>query len=74
MSNIKDDEHKYNEGDIVWALEAPNVKLVVRRYIDRIYYCKAFEDLEKKRRFILRGSFLVYLQTNNKSYSITQKE
>jgi hypothetical protein len=48
MSNTNDAEHKYNEGDIVWALEAPNVKLVVRRYIDRIYYCKVHADLEKQ--------------------------
>lgn len=58
MSNIKDEEHKYNEGDIVWALEAPNVKLVVRRYIDRIYYCKAFEDLEKKEKVYFERELL----------------
>lgn len=32
---------KYKEGDVVYAKEAPTLKLVVRRYIHRIYYCRA---------------------------------
>ena len=59
MSNTNDNEHKYNEGDIVWALEAPNVKLVVRRYVDRIYYCKAYEDLEKKEKVYFERELMI---------------
>jgi uncharacterized protein YodC (DUF2158 family) len=33
-------ENKYKEGDIVTAKENLNKKLIVRRYVDRIYYCK----------------------------------
>ncbi|QSE96447.1 hypothetical protein [Fulvivirga lutea] len=41
-------ENKFVAGDIVFAKEAPQLKLVVRRYIDRVYYCKRVEDPEKK--------------------------
>ncbi len=37
-------ENKYKEGDVVRAKEAPATKLVVRRYCDRIYYCRAQGD------------------------------
>lgn len=33
-------EHKFKEGETVYAKEAPAIALVVRRYIDEIYYCK----------------------------------
>jgi hypothetical protein len=33
-------ENKYKEGDTVIARINPEVKLVVRRYVDRIYYCR----------------------------------
>ena len=33
-------ENKYKEGDIVSAKTNPGLKLVIRRYIKRIYYCK----------------------------------
>ncbi len=33
-------ENKYKEGDVVTAKENPTKKLVIRRYVDRIYYCK----------------------------------
>lgn len=32
-------ENKYKEGEIVYALENPTVKLKIRRYVHRIYYC-----------------------------------
>jgi hypothetical protein len=37
-------ENKFTEGDIVCAKEAPAIKLVVRRYVDKIYYCKIQAD------------------------------
>ncbi|MBK7668254.1 MAG: hypothetical protein IPJ32_13505 [Sphingobacteriaceae bacterium] len=33
-------ENLYKEGDVVTAKENPTKKLVIRRYVDRIYYCK----------------------------------
>jgi hypothetical protein len=33
-------ENKFKEGDIVYAIIAPTIKLVIRRYAARIYYCK----------------------------------
>lgn len=32
-------DNSFPEGSVVWANERPNVALLVRRYIDRIYYC-----------------------------------
>ena len=33
-------QNKYNPGDVVYAKANPDVKLVIRRYVDRVYYCK----------------------------------
>jgi hypothetical protein len=41
-------ENKFKEGEAVRALEAPEVALVVRRYVDRVYYCKLVNDPEHK--------------------------
>ena len=41
-------ENKYKEGDVVCAKETPTLKLVVRRYVDRIYYCKVKDDTTAK--------------------------
>lgn len=37
-------ENKFAEGQVVYAIIHPEVKLVVRRYVDRIYYCKIQAD------------------------------
>ena len=36
--------NRYNEGDVVSAKENPTKKLVVRRYVGAIYYCKIQGD------------------------------
>ena len=41
-------KNKYKEGDTVCAKEAPTKKLMVRRYVDQIYYCKVLEDASAK--------------------------
>ncbi|WP_186758571.1 hypothetical protein [Echinicola salinicaeni] len=41
-------QNSYNPGDIVYAKVNPSLKLIIRRYIDQIYYCKIFEFPEKK--------------------------
>jgi hypothetical protein len=41
-------ENKFGEGTTVYALAHPNDKLIVRRYIKRIYYCTAPDDPEQK--------------------------
>jgi len=38
----------YGEGDIVYAKADPGVKLVIRRYLDRIYYCTIDDDSSRK--------------------------
>lgn len=41
-------ENKYKEGEIVYAKINPELKLVIRRYVDQIYYCKIEKDLTQK--------------------------
>ena len=37
-------ENKYKEGEEVYAKVNRSLKLIVRRYVDRIYYCKIKKD------------------------------
>ncbi len=39
---------KFKLGDTVYSKVNPEVKLIVRLYYRRIYYCKFAEDPEKK--------------------------
>lgn len=41
-------ENKYKEGELVYAIKDPEQKLVIRRYLDRIYYCKVQNEPEHK--------------------------
>lgn len=41
-------ENKYREGQVVYAKVDPGLKLVIRRYVDRIYYCKVQNDPTRK--------------------------
>ena len=36
--------NSYQAGDIVYAKANPTLKLKVRRYIDRVYYCRVKDD------------------------------
>jgi len=41
-------DNKYKEGTIVCAIVNPTQELLIRRYVDRIYYCKIQNDLAHK--------------------------
>lgn len=41
-------ENKYKEGSVVCARVDPTLKLIIRRYIDRIYYCRVQSEPERK--------------------------
>lgn len=43
-------ENKYKEGDVVYAKVNPETRLVVRRFLDQIYYCTVADDPGKKER------------------------
>lgn len=43
-------ENKFQEREVVYGANEPNLKLVIRRYVDRIYYCKVQDDPEQKER------------------------
>ncbi len=53
-------ENKYKEGDIVCAKENPSQKLIVRRYVDKIYYCRVKDEPTAKE--------LVYFERELGSY------
>ena len=48
MKKSNNSDNKYKEGQVVYAIENPGLKLIVRRYLDRIYYCKVHEDPDHK--------------------------
>lgn len=37
-------ENKYKEGETVYAKERPDTGLTIRRYVDRMYYCRIKAD------------------------------
>lgn len=39
-----DSENKYQVGEIVQAFAKPEQKLIIRRYVDSIYYCTIQAD------------------------------
>lgn len=41
-------DNKYQEGQEVFAIKTPSEKLVIRRYVDRIYYCVIADHPEQK--------------------------
>lgn len=41
-------QNKYMPGDVVCAKVNPTLKLVIRRYIDQVYYCKVQDDPGRK--------------------------
>ena len=48
MKYIRTKKNKYKEGEVVYAKAYPTIKLIIRRYIARIYYCKIAETPQKK--------------------------
>jgi len=41
-------ENKFQEGEIVCAKTNPRLKLIIRRYLKRIYYCRVQGAPEQK--------------------------
>ncbi len=41
-------ENKYKEGETVYAKEYPELELVIRRYIHKIYYCRIKKEPGKE--------------------------
>ncbi len=37
-------ENKCKDGDVLYPLEDPSLKLTIRRYVDKIYYCTVQKD------------------------------
>lgn len=41
-------DNTYTAGDIVYPRTNPTLRLIVRRYVDRIYYCRVKDDSDRK--------------------------
>ena len=41
-------DNRFKEGEEVYAKSNPEQPLIIRRYVDRIYYCKLRDDLNHK--------------------------
>ena len=41
-------EQVFKDGQLVRAKVTPELHLIIRRYIDRIYYCKVQHDPDRK--------------------------
>ena len=41
-------ENKYKKDEVVYERIRPALKLVIRRYVDRIYYCMVQENPTRK--------------------------
>jgi len=41
-------ENKFKAGEVVYERTHPSQKLIVGRYADRVYYCKAMEAPKRK--------------------------
>lgn len=39
---------KYHPGDVVYAKENPSLLLVVRKYVDNVYYCMVKDESVQK--------------------------
>ncbi len=45
----------YEEGDTVFAKKHPTVKLIIRRYLQRIYYCRVASNTDLKEQVYFEG-------------------
>ncbi|MGC1241341.1 MAG: hypothetical protein WA874_07125, partial [Chryseosolibacter sp.] len=51
-------DNKYPEGSIVFAKVAPDLKLLIRKYYQRIYYCAPADDKNGKERVYFERELL----------------
>lgn len=55
---MEDRDNKYKVGESVYAKVTPDVKLIVRRYIKRIYYCTSVDHPEAKDQVLFEREIL----------------
>ena len=41
-------ENRYKEGEEVYATADPAQKLIIRRYVERVYYCRSKDKPDEK--------------------------
>jgi hypothetical protein len=62
-------ENKFKRGDIVYAKSSPKLKLVVRHFASRIYYCQIL-NIKDAKDLVFYERELEKLQADNKSKCI----
>lgn len=62
---INDHDNKYNVGDLVYTKKNSDVKMIVRKYYAKIYYC-TFADLPMKTELALFERELVNAKQGSK--------
>ncbi|GGZ37539.1 hypothetical protein GCM10007049_33440 [Echinicola pacifica] len=71
---IKDfKQNSYNPGDLVYASANPTLKLIIRRYIDTIYYCKTPDFPDRKELVYFEREFVPnpeLIEKNNKNRTV----
>lgn len=55
---MEENDNKYKVGDSVYAIAVPDVKLNVRRYTKRIYYCTVANNPEVKDQVLFEREIL----------------
>lgn len=57
-------DNTYPEGSVVFARARPTVALVIRRYVDRVYYCRSQEDPFEKEQVYFERELLSLKELN----------
>jgi hypothetical protein len=57
-SRIIISQSKFKAGDLVYAKENPSSLLVVKSFMNKVYFCFAEEDPSKKQLVFLEGELL----------------
>ena len=60
-------DSKYIDGQLVYAKVNPSRKLIIRRYYDRIYYCRDADGSEKEYAFFERE-----ISSNNEALFVSK--
>jgi hypothetical protein len=60
MSRIRTTDNLFAEETFVCAREHPEVKLLIRRYLNDIYYCKVASNPLEKERVYFERELLVF--------------
>jgi hypothetical protein len=59
MVRKHDDDNIYAEGSVIFAKERPTTPMVIRCYLDKIYYCRNQDKPDENERVYFEPQLLV---------------